>query len=66
MNRLANKVTEIVGRDYTFVHLMKKSPNFAVAFEKNYNKKRVKIYTVEIENVTMGSSFLIGMSAIAC
>lgn len=59
----ANRVTEIVHRDSTFVDLTKTTVIFAVALEKEYNKKSDAISTVDIVQDTMGYDFLTEVSA---
>lgn len=58
LSQLATKVTEIVCGDCTFVDVVKKTLNFAIAFEKEYSWNFVSTRNVDIMKYMIGSDFL--------
>lgn len=61
VKKLANKMTGIVCRDFTFVDLLKTMLNSAIAFNKEYNQKLVTICIVDNVKDMMRSDFCTGM-----
>lgn len=63
LNKLPKIVTAILRRDCTFMDLIKKTLNFSIASEKEYNEKFTATCTMHIMKDKIGSEFLTEMSA---
>lgn len=63
MRTVANKVTCIVRRDWTFVDLIERVLNYAVEFEVEYNGKLMAIQILDFVKDMMCSDFLTRKSA---
>lgn len=63
LSKLANKMTDIVCRELTFVDLVKKLLTFATRFEKGYDEKFVATGIVDIVKDMICSDFLVRENA---
>lgn len=63
LDRLASKVTETVRHDFKFAHVSRAGQNFALSYEKEYDKKLFETGTVSTAKDMIGFAFLTAMSA---